>query len=294
MKKGFAIVLAIAMVLVLIPATALAATATAGTAAELEAAITAAAAGDTIQLTADITGIEKMTITKEITIDMNGYNISGSPSSYLAFSVEGGDLTLDNTSGTESRLVVGAGEEEEAYYGGIRIGSTGKATVQTNVSIEAGYPVYIYGNGTAGSAQLDVYGRLEVSACFESGDAYTAIIGSGSVGKGGTVINIYDGAEIINPYSMGMYIPQDGVINVYGGTITAKDAAIGLKSGALNISGGTFSATGPATIPTEGWSNGMNGSGVRDPDREQRRIFGQHRRQHQRRRLLQLKRLCAL
>jgi hypothetical protein len=261
MKKVLTIALAVAMTLVLVPVTAFAATATAGTAADLATAISNAVSGDTIQLTADITGIEQMTINKTITIDMNGFSISGSPSSYTAFRVEGGDLTLDNTSATQSTLLIAAGDAEEVYYEGIRIANTGKATVNANVSIETGCPVFIYGNGTAGSAQLDLYGRLEVSACLASGDAYSAIIGNGSTGKGGTIINIYDGAEIINPYSMGMYIPQDGVINVYGGTITAKDAAIGFKSGTLNISGGTFSATGPATIPTEGWSSGMNGSG---------------------------------
>ena len=121
--------------------------------------------------------------------------------------------------------------------------------------------MFIYGNGTPGSAQLDVYGRLEVTGCFPNGDAYATISGNGSTGKGGTFINIYSGAEIINTYSMGMYIPQAGVVNVYGGTIAGKDAAIGIKSGTLNIGGGTISATGPATIPTAGYSNGINGSG---------------------------------
>ena len=261
MKKILVSALAIAMLLALLPATALAATYDAGDASGLATAISSAANGDTINLTADITGIEEMTIDKAITIDMNGHNISGSPSSTIAFRVVGGDLTLDNTSATQSKLLVGTGETDEYSYEGIRIAGSGNVTVNANISIEAGCPVVIYGDGTEGSAQLDVYGSLTVSACLPSGDAYSAIQGRGNTGMGGTIINIYDGAEVLNAYTMGMYIPQAGVVNVYGGTITGVEAAIGIKSGTLNISGGTLSATGEANIPTEGWSNGINGSG---------------------------------
>ena len=262
MKKILGLVLAAAMVLTLLPATAFAATSSAGTASELASAITGASTGDTVQLTADITGIEEMQIDKAITIDMNGFSISGNPSSRTAFKVvAGGNLTLANTSGTLSKLLVGTGEGDEYNYEGIRINGSGIATVKANVSIETGLPVFIKGNGTAGSAQLDVYGKLAVSACLPSGDAYAAIQGNGTAGNGGTVININSGAEIINPYSSAMYIPQDGVINVYGGTITGKSSAIALKSGTLNISGGTLKATGPANIPTTGWSSGVNASG---------------------------------
>ena len=56
---------------------------------------------------------------------MNGFDISGSPTSYIAFRVEsGGDLRLDNTSATQSKLLVAAGDENEAYYEGIRIASS--------------------------------------------------------------------------------------------------------------------------------------------------------------------------
>ena len=268
MKKSIAIMLAVAMILVLVPATALAdgpidvADATA-----LNTAILGAADVRTIRLTANITGIQQMTIAKTITIEMNGFSISGNPTTGTAFRVEGGDLTLNNTSGIQSKLLVGTGQADDENYEGIRIAGSGKATVGANVTIETGLAVFIYGNGTAGSAQLDVYGRLEVTAVFEggdgsaAGDAYATISGNGGTGKGGTIINIYPGAEIINTYTSPMYIPQMGVVNISGGTVIGKDSAIAIKSGTLNVSGGTLRATGPATIPTTGWSNGINGSG---------------------------------
>ena len=263
MKKILTIALAAAMVLVLVPTVAFAATTEAGSASELATAITNAGEGDTIQLTADIDidGVAEMEITKALTIDMKGYSISGVPSGSRAFRVVGGALTLDNTSATQSSLLVGTGETDEYSYEGIRIAGSGNATINANVSIETGCPVVVQGNGTPNSAQLDVYGRTITSACLPSGDAYSSIQGRGNTGMGGTVINIYDGAEVINEYTMAMYIPQDGIVNVYGGTITGVEAAIGIKAGTLNISGGTIRATGESNIPTDGWSSGINGSG---------------------------------
>ena len=67
------------------------------------------------------------------------------PFTGTAFRVEGGDLTLDNTSATQSRLLVGTGETDEYNYEGIRIAGTGKATVKAKVSIETGPSgVYIW------------------------------------------------------------------------------------------------------------------------------------------------------
>jgi LPXTG-motif cell wall-anchored protein/uncharacterized repeat protein (TIGR02543 family) len=231
-------------------------------AAELANAIVNAEDGDTIQLTGDIADIQEMQINKAITIDMNGFDISGNPSSYTAFKVvDGGNLALNNTSATQSQLLVGEGNEYEAYFEGIRMTAGGKATVGANVSIETGCPVFIVGDGTAGSAQLDVYGRLKVSDDLSDGDAYAAIQGNGTAGNGGTLINIYDGAEVVNEFTAPLYIPQDGVVNVSGGLITGKSSGIALKSGTLNITGGTISATGVAQVP-EGWSNGINASGA--------------------------------
>ena len=263
MKKALACILSMLLMLTMLPTVALAAGATqVGSASDLANAISSAGSGDTIELAADITGIEQMVIDKAITINMKGFSISGNPSTGTAFKVvAGGDLTLTNTAGTLSKLLVGAGEADEYNYEGIRIAGGGKTTVGANVSIETGLPVFIFGNGTPGSAQLDVYGKLQVSAPISDTDAYAAIQGNGSAGKGGTVINIYAGAEVINPFSHAMYIPQSGEVNISGGAISGKASAIAIKAGTLNISGGTLRATGPADLATEGYSNGVNASG---------------------------------
>ncbi|NCB41496.1 MAG: S-layer homology domain-containing protein [Clostridia bacterium] len=237
------------------------------TAAELGAAITTDTAIEIIQLTDNIIITTCQIVSNEaITIDMNGFNISGNPDStapnHYAFKVlNGGELTLDNTSETPSEMRIGEGQADERMYRGIRIDRSGKATIKANVSVETGLPIMVYGNGIDGSAQLDVYGKLVVSVPYDSSSAYAAISGNGTSGYGGTIINIYSGAEIISEYGFAMYIPQYGEVNVFGGTITSTAGAIGIKSGSLNISGGTLTANGAATIPTTGYSNGINSSG---------------------------------
>lgn len=90
----------------------------------------------------------------------------------------------------------------------------------------------------------------------------SVLTGKANDNRGGTAITIHDGAVITNPYSAGLYIPQDGTVIVLGGTITGKSSGIALKSGALNISGGIIRATGEYKAPTEGQSNGVNASGA--------------------------------
>ena len=265
-KKLLAILIAAVMAFALLPASVFAAAIEVST----EAGLTAAVAADgEIKLTADITLTNAVVIAKSVIIDMNGFNIKGNPADKRAFLVnDGGNLNLKNTATTGGRILPGAGLGDASSYDGIRIKAiTGiaKATVGSNVSVEAGCAVVILGNGTAGSAQLDVCGKLVVTTAIESGtymgQAYATISGNGTAGYGGTVINIYPGAEVLNPFSSPLYIPQSGEVNISGGTIIGKVSAIGIKSGTLNISGGTIRATGPATIPTTGFSNGINGSG---------------------------------
>ncbi len=226
-------------------------------AAELANAIVNANSGDTLTLTSniDITDVVAMKIDKAITIDMNGFDITGDPvapsDSGLpahAFRVVGAGSSLKLTSSTSGGLDLGAG------IIAIRAEAGAKVEVGANVSIKAGLPVFIKEEGST----LDLYGKLEVA----TGSAYSAIQGNGNPGNGGTIINIHDGAEVISINSGGLYMPQDGVVNVSGGTITGYNSGIALKSGTLNISGGTILATGPDQTPTLGNNNGINPSGA--------------------------------
>ena len=86
-----------------------------------------------------------------------------------------------------------------------------------------------------GSATINIAGKLTAENSF-------AIAGNGSAGKGGYTINITDG-EVISTGASAVYHPNEGTVNISGGTITGT-TAVYQKSGTLNITGGELNATG--------------------------------------------------
>lgn len=97
-----------------------------------------------------------------------------------------------------------------------------------------------------------------------------AVGGNGSVGYGGTTINIEGGTLIGNITSPGyeacaIYHPNDGALNISGGTIIANGGAgIVMRGGELNMTGGTITVN--AEPGTKGWvgdkKTKMNASGI--------------------------------
>ena len=67
--------------------------------------------------------------------------------------------------------------------------------------------------------------------------AYCAIQGNGNANSAGTVVNITGGS--ISAKDVAVYLPQDGEVNISSGTITGA-SAVYCKSGKLNITGGAF------------------------------------------------------
>jgi len=121
--------------------------------------------------------------------------------------------------------------------------------------------IYIRGKG----AKADVYGNLTSNSV-----EFSVIQGNGiknsTTDNGGTEINIYAPANIISTYAgttnLGIYHPQSGTLNVYGGTIKGV-TGIEMRAGVLNIEGGTIIGT---AATTESVSNGdgpsVKGAGV--------------------------------
>ena len=221
-------------------------------------AIRNAKAGDTVTLLKNLEYnlTSNITISKNLTLDLNGHSITNSSTTKNDLYVAGGEVTITGTGSIIAPNSFGVsvvGRVSAKTWKPIKA----VLTVGKDVSIEAGLPaVFITGYG----AVVNVYGKLT-----GTGD-YATIQGNGVVSSyynyGGTEINIYDGAEVVSQNSDAMYVPQSGTINVYGGTVTGKSSGIGFKSGSLNVSGGTIKATGEDSTPTEGWSNGINASGA--------------------------------
>ena len=82
------------------------------------------------------------------------------------------------------------------------------------------------------------------------GSGLAAIAGNGATEAGGTIVNINGGSLLAHApsdgtASCGIYNPQDGVVNISGGTITSeKGPGILMRSGKLNMTGGEVVAQG--------------------------------------------------
>ena len=167
----------------------------------------------------------------------------------MSFDLNGHKLSCDNCdtllrlNGTNSTLNISNGNiEVKDGTSAIIVGQNSYEPLNTKIVVEKdviinsdSYGVVVLGN----NASLDLYGQINMN-----GAGY-AISGSGNSGNADTVINIYHGA-VINANavdSFALYLPQFGVTNIYGGTLTGNSVVL-IKAGTLNIMGGTLNAIG--------------------------------------------------
>lgn len=194
--------------------------------------------GDTteLELKSDVTVSKTIEIKQNLSLDLGGKTIK---SSNRVFFIHSGVVTIDN--GTIEATVANASSSV------IRIscadsGCTSKEAIGLVVKSGAvikgtsSYGVTAFGNN---DATLDIYGTIE--------SANAALSGNGSY-SGKITMNIYEGAKLTatgdgTTYidAVAIYQPNDGVLNIYGGTITSKNfAAVEVRAGKANISGGTL------------------------------------------------------
>ena len=137
-----------------------------------------------------------------------------------------------------------------------------KVSFLASVIINSSAEVY----GTSTGVLLEGKGAtLEVNGATIKSEAF-AISGNGTwkgdKNKGGTSITITSG-KIESEKDLAIYHPQDGILNISGGTITGTDG-IQLKAGGAaitNVSGGTIKATGDFVEALTDSSNGSVATG---------------------------------
>lgn len=175
-------------------------------------------------------------------------------SNYITMNItSGGDVELDNVkiqSDNASRMVDG----KEVRYNTI-VNNGGNLIIKDStvtgheygaIEIDAG-EVEVNGDSTSieGLAAISVYGNnTELTINEGKIEAYSyAISGNGTPGLGGTTINI-NGGTISSEKGTGIYIPQDGTVNIDGGHIQGVNTAVEVVSGTVNITGGLLECTG--------------------------------------------------
>lgn len=208
----------------------------------------------TIKLLDSIENASKMVIDsgKNVTINLNGFNISGDANANPLFYISNGVVKVEGAGTITS--------EGDAFY---LLGNTGNdwKTVAIKAEVEIGASVkvianecciFLKGNG----AKADIYGNLT------SIGVYATIQGNGNENSGNTIINIYDGASILHESSLAIYHPQSGKLNVYGGKITGT-TGIEMRAGELVVEAGTIVGTAEElTVNKNGNGSTTQGAGI--------------------------------
>ncbi len=279
-KKIISIFLTLCLLLSLLTVTAFAATTQASNETGLTTAVANAAAGDTIQLMGSITLTAKVTISKNLTLDLNGYTITGAATDY-AFEVSSGTLNITDTSaGTGTirsssstyapstiylsggNLNISGGTVEntskgQAIYneGGGTVSISG-GTVQNTGSSYSPYSLPLIENCSTGNITITggtvqsglvcaIYnhstGKITISG------ASTLVNSQASYGGGRATIRLLGGTT------------SDTVLDIQGGTVsnteTSSSAGFAVDNhfnGNISISGGTVQSTSLCSILNSG------------------------------------------
>ena len=232
-------------------------------------AINKAPAGSTVVLLKDSNAPGSgPQITKNVTIDLNGKNLT-----FSSMTVDkGGNLTIKDsgTGGTYNGL--GANYSVRVKRGGIfnlesgtlTNSSTATGTSNVVVRVEGGTATTpaastanikggkIESNGTPVFVR-DPGATVNVSGGDLVGSGLACIAGNGTKGQGGTTINISGGTLTAKPYddtsaACGIYHPNEGTLKITGGTINVTGGVgVLMRGGDMTMTGGEINATGDAT-----------------------------------------------
>lgn len=231
-------------------------------------AISKAPAGSTVILLNDCEeGNLGPSVSKNVTIDLNGKNLvfqsitvdihgnltikdSGNGGTYngtyvdysvrvkrgSVFNLESGTLTNSSTTEGTSNVVVWVE------------GGTAKKPAASTANIKGGKieskgtPVFVRDPG----AKVNVSGGELVA------HGLACIAGNGTKGYGGTTINVSGGTLTAHAAdeasaACGIYHPNEGTLNITGGTINVADGVgVLMRSGEMTMTGGEINATGDA------------------------------------------------
>lgn len=240
MKKVISIALALLMVAVMLPVMAM---------ADEPATELPTAQNGVIKLTNNVTLSNMTEIRGNITLDLNGFTISGKGTVLDLYgtieikdSSEGGNGKIVSTERTNT-------PPNSPNSNGIWINN------DTSVTINSGT---IEGN-TWGV----VVAGVNASFTMNGGTVINGITGNGSENAGipvyGPTTITINGGKIIGD-GTGIYHPQVGQLTIYNGEITGK-TGVEIRAGGLIVNGGTITATGDP-ISTDSNGNGTTTVGA--------------------------------
>lgn len=203
--------------------------------ATFDEALAAAQAGDTITLLANVALTSTVTVDKNLTIDLNGNNVTATDC--RAFHVTAGAFALTGE-GTVSTVVT-QGTSMDSSSSVIRVGSNTAATSFTlgeDVTVSSDYCYGVTYFGTQPQTVV-LNGTVAVTG------AQAAISGNGSASNAAVTLTVGETAEISATQDYAIYNPQTGTTTI-NGTVTGL-GGVEVKAGTVTVgSTATITATG--------------------------------------------------
>ncbi len=233
----------------------------------------------------DITSNDYISISRDVTIDLNNHKITFSGSGNLInlglylfnsnVTLKNGTITSEdvstsyefpstitlNNSNLKLEKVKVSGQEKAVPIN--LAGKTNSLNVDAQSEISSTNNSAIANYSTDGIGTINIYGKVS-----ETG-TYSGIDGANTAKE--TIINVYNGANISSTQGAGILERGNGTVNVYGGNISGFSGII-MVDGNLNVTGGNIKGTGngnPTVTPGADGSVKDNGSAVfisPDPD----------------------------
>lgn len=226
----------------------------------LQGAIDAAADGETVKLLKNITVDGRVNIDKSLTLDMQGYEISGGMLYIKGGTTAGNSITVNISNGSvigptygiivfnDVTLNIKDVNISAGTHNGIFVplkAYDGDTTVlPSTINIEGGS---VSGGNTESTASVAICG------VGDNSETATKLIANGTTFTGGT-FGITGNGTAHNTYielndcvvtgSVGIYHPQDGDLIINGGEITGDVTGIEIRSGTLTVNSGTITGNG--------------------------------------------------
>ena len=251
----------------------------------LQAAIDAASNGTTVVLKKNVVETVRVPAGKELTLDLAGKNIQNGTDNKNAVIVSG-SLTIKDSTATSAPTVAGSdvtytSGKVSATQAAIAVADGGKVVVESG-TFESSENIALFAEGNLTRGGSAVKSKITVQGGYVLAKEFAAsaqgrgaelsieggvlkakdnavIAGNGTktatVDRGGTTINISGGTMIgtiqTKGYiACGVYHPQEGTLNITGGTFQIENGVgVLVRAGSANITGGEIITTGKTT----GW-----------------------------------------
>lgn len=243
----------------------------------LALAVAGAQPGETLQARRDFNTPGVVKVDNTIIFDTNGKTITrtnaGGVYSNVLYVMTGGNLTITGTGTVKSTNDEDTNGTPIVVYGGTL--NLQGATLSGGYASVAVFADFDTENPTPGTFNMSSGMTTDGVIVQENGSTFNltggtvkttknqfAIAGNGTLGFGGTIINIGGDAKVISEQTLAIFHPQDGTLTISGNAEISGPSGIQMKSGDLIISGTpTITATGTFVADPEPPTNGAQPTG---------------------------------